>query len=88
MYIAASTYPASAGLQIISPLAGTVRFTGAVPSGDSRTGGMSSDKTMNAVSIELSDGRTVTLMPFASIGVREGQTVAEGAPSRYPGRIG
>lgn len=72
--------PASAGLQIISPLAGTVRFTGAVPSGDSRTGGMSSDKTMNAVSIELSDGRTVTLMPFASIDVREGQTVAEGAP--------
>lgn len=72
--------PASAGLQIISPLAGTVRFTGAVPSGDSRTGGTSSDKTMNAVSIELSDGRTVTLMPFASIDVREGQTVAEGAP--------
>lgn len=72
--------PASAGLQIILPLAGTVRFTGAVPSGDSRTGGTSSDKTMNAVSIELSDGRTVTLMPFASIDVREGQTVAEGAP--------
>lgn len=72
--------PASAGLQIISPLAGTVRFTGAVPSGDSRTGGTSSDKTMNAVSIELADGRTVTLMPFASIGVREGQVVAEGAP--------
>lgn len=72
--------PASAGLQIISPLAGTVRFTGAVPSGDSRTGGTSSDKTMNAVSIELRDGRSVTLMPFASIGVREGQAVAEGAP--------
>ena len=43
------------------------RFTGAVPSGDSRTGGTSSDKTMNAVSIELSDGRTVTLMPLSLI---------------------
>lgn len=71
--------PASAGMQISSPLAGTVRFTGAVPSGDSRTGGSSSQETMNAVSIEVQDGRVVTLMPFAGIQVEEGQVVPEGA---------
>ena len=70
--------PASAGMQISSPLAGTVRFTGTVPSGDSRTGGTSSAKTMSAVSIELAGGRVITLMPFASIAVCEGQAVAEG----------
>lgn len=71
--------PASAGMQISSPLAGTVRFTGTVPSGDSRTGGTSFAKTMSAVSIELANDRVITLMPFASIDVREGQVVAEGA---------
>lgn len=71
--------PASAGLQISTPLAGTVRFTGAVPSGDSRVGGGSSvGKTMRAVSIAIADGRVITLMPFASIGVKAGQSVQEG----------
>ena len=70
--------PASAGMQISSPLAGTVRFTGAVPSGDSRTNGASDQKTMLAVSIELQDGRVVTLMPFAYVDVRAGEDVAEG----------
>ena len=70
--------PASAGMQISSPLAGTVRFTGTVPSGDSRIGGSSSARTMKAVSIELADGRAISLMPFASIAVREGQSVIEG----------
>lgn len=70
--------PASAGMQISSPLAGTVRFTGAVPSGDSRTGGTSSGKTMIAVSIELADGHVITLMPFATVSVHEGQVVDEG----------
>lgn len=69
--------PASAGMQISSPLAGTVRFAGTVPSGDSRTGGPSS-QTMNAVSIEVADGKTVTLMPFDATWVHEGQVVAEG----------
>lgn len=72
--------PASAGMQISSPLAGTVRFTGAVPSGDSRIGGTQSQKTMNAVSIELDNGRTITLMPFASVQVQAGQHVDEGQP--------
>lgn len=70
--------PASAGLQISAPLAGKVRYTGAVPSGDSRVGSSGSGPTMQAVSIELSDGRVVTLMPLASCCVSEGQTVGEG----------
>ena len=70
--------PASAGMQISSPLAGTVRFTGAVPSGDSRTGGASDQKTMLAVSIELQDGHVITLMPFACIDVHAGENVVEG----------
>ena len=70
---------ASAGLQIVSPLAGTVRFTGTVPSGDSRLGQAGqSGKTMRAVSIQIADGRTVTLMPFDTISVKKGQQVAEG----------
>ena len=70
--------PASAGLQISAPLAGKVRYTGTVPSGDSRVGSSGSGPTMQAVSIELSDGRVVTLMPLASCCVSEGQTVGEG----------
>ena len=69
---------ASAGMQISSPLAGTVRFTGAVPSGDSRVSGTSDQKTMLAVSIELQDERVVTLMPFARVDVCAGEDVAEG----------
>lgn len=71
--------PASAGLQIFSPLAGTVRYTGAVPSGDSRLGAAGgADATMQAVSVQIADGRSVTLMPFASVSVKEGQRVSEG----------
>lgn len=70
--------PASAGLQISSPLAGKVRYTGAVPSGDSRVGSSGSGPTMQAASIELADGRIVTLMPLASCCVSEGETVGEG----------
>lgn len=70
--------PASAGMQISSPLAGTVRFAGSVPSGDSRIGGASDQKTMLAVSIELQDGRVITLMPFAQVDVQAGKSVAEG----------
>lgn len=72
-------------MQISSPLAGTVRFTGTVPSGDSRIGGSSSARTMKAVSIELADGRAISLMPFASIAVREGQSVIEGQALGTPG---
>ena len=70
---------ASAGMQISSPQAGTVRYTGAVPSGDSRIGGSSPSKTMNAVSIEIEGGRVITLMPFSNINVSQGDYVGEGA---------
>lgn len=71
--------PASAGMQISAPLAGKVRFAGSVPSGDSRLSGSSPQRTMLAVSIELSNGRIITLMPFDAIHVREGQMVSEQA---------
>lgn len=70
--------PASAGMQISAPMAGTVRFTGVVPSGDSKVTSDANQKTMNAVSIELHNDRVITLMPFASINVKEGQAVSEG----------
>ena len=70
--------PASAGTQISNPLAGTVRFTGDVPSGDLRRGGVSQNKTMQAVSVELKNGRVITLMPFETIDVEVGERVDEG----------
>lgn len=70
--------PASAGMQISSPLAGTVRFTGAVPSGDSRVGNGASQKTMYAVTVEIQNGRAITLMPFEEVKVNAGQAVEEG----------
>ncbi len=70
--------PASAGLQIFSPVAGRVRFAGSVPSGDSRVGEVGSDKTMLAVTVRMDDGRDVTLMPFASFDVEVGKKVVEG----------
>jgi murein DD-endopeptidase MepM/ murein hydrolase activator NlpD len=70
--------PASAGMQISSPLAGTVRFTGSVPSGDSRWDDSVQVQTMNAVSIEVENNRVITLMPFSTIDVTEGQSVSEG----------
>lgn len=70
--------PASAGMQISAPLAGTVRFTGSVPSGDSRLSGSCPRRTMSAVSVEVADGKVVTLMPFDVVNVRSGQCVSEG----------
>jgi hypothetical protein len=72
--------PASAGMQISSPVAGTACYVGDVPSGDSRTGmsGGADGETMCAVSIEMADGRRVTLMPVAEVYVQRGQRVAEG----------
>lgn len=70
---------ASSGATVSAPCAGTVSYVGSVPSGDARVGtATTSDTTMTAVSVKLSDGRTVTLMPFASVSVTEGQAVAEG----------
>ncbi|MGI6032289.1 MAG: M23 family metallopeptidase [Coriobacteriales bacterium] len=72
--------PASAGMQISSPVAGTACYVGDVPSGDSRVGmsGGADGETMCAVSVEMADGRRVTLMPVAEVYVQQGQHVAEG----------
>lgn len=67
--------PARAGASIVAPCDGVVSFAGEVPA--SGGGGGS---TMNAVSLRLSDGRTFTMMPLASIHVSEGSSVDEGAP--------
>lgn len=69
---------ASAGSQIVSPIAGEVCFTGSVPSGDSSLNGGGPGQTMLGVSVKMPDGRTITLMPFAHIGVKKGDHVAEG----------
>lgn len=70
--------PGSAGSQIVSPIAGTVCFTGSVPSGDSAANGGGAGQTMLGVSVKLADGRTVTLMPFEDVTVENGDSVEEG----------
>lgn len=70
----------SSGAGIAAPCAGTVSFTGQVPSGDSglKATEPESGETMTAVSVKMEDGRTVTLMPFAGVNVKRGETVSEG----------
>ncbi len=69
----------SSGESISAPLSGTISFVGKVPSGDLVLSGADAEEaTMNAVSIALDDGRTVTLMPFATTAVSAGDSVAEG----------
>lgn len=76
--------PAAAGSKIVAPCEGKVSFVGRVPSGDSavktsvgsRSG--ASEETMLAVSLKLSDGKTLTLMPFSSSSVTKGEAVAQG----------
>lgn len=69
---------AKAGEGVKAPLPGTVSFSGRVPAGDSIETGEVRGETMNAVSIALEDGRTVTLMPLGKVEVREGARIAEG----------
>ena len=58
----------AAGEQVVAPAAGTVSFAGSVPSsGESLT-------------IQTSDGYSVTLTHLGSIAVSRGASVAEGAP--------
>ena len=82
----ASTYthsgmdvPGTAGCTVSTPLAGTVTYVGSVPSGDARVGSATAaNATMKAVSVRIADGRTITLMPFASVSVARGDVLAEG----------
>ena len=69
--------PSSAGASVVSPVSGTAIFVGDVPSGDAISASTDS-QTMQAVSIGLADGRRVTLMPFASVSVAQGERVGEG----------
>ncbi len=64
---------ASAGSGIASPVAGTVSFAGSVPSSS-----VSGSPTTLAVSVTTSDGRIVSLMPFSSISVSEGDYIDVG----------
>lgn len=71
--------PGTAGGTVSSPLSGTVTYVGSVPNGDSRVGTSSgSGQTMKAVSVKIADGRTITLMPIASVAVSRGDAVSEG----------
>ena len=70
--------PGIAGGTVSTPLAGTVTFVGTVPNGDSRVGTASgTGQTMRAVSVKIADGRTITLMPLASVAVSRGDTLSE-----------
>lgn len=64
---------ASEGSSIVAPEGGTVSYIGRVPASDA-----TSSETMLAVSLLLADGRTLTMMPFATVGVQEGAELAEG----------
>ncbi len=70
---------AAAGSAVKAPVDAVVSFVGRVPSGD-LSSGASGSETMNAVSLKMGDGRTVTLMPLEAITVAAGDAVCEGAP--------
>ena len=64
---------ASAGEEVTSPVDGEVSFVGAIPASDTSEG-----LTMRGVSVTMSDGRTVTLMPLSDISVGVGQEISMG----------
>lgn len=68
---------AAAGALVCAPCGGRVAFCGEVPASQA-DGGADDGATMTAVSIELEDGRRLTLMPFESTLVSAGEAVAEG----------
>ena len=69
---------AAAGSAVKAPVDAVVSFVGRVPSGDAAEHG-GDMATMNAVSLRMSDGRTVTLMPLEDVSVTKGDAVCEGA---------
>lgn len=69
---------AEAGEPVTSPVEGTVSFTGSVPAGEEAGCG-----TTLAVSVDLVDGRTLTLMPFDEVLVEVGDRVDEGSVVGY-----
>ena len=69
---------AEAGSVVSAPCRGVITFCGSVPSGDSAVDGGGTGETMRAVSMTISSGQTVTLMPFESFAVKRGDKVVEG----------
>ena len=67
-----------AGSQVCSPVNGTISFIGNVPASDSAVTSCADGETMRAISVALSDGRSVTLMPIQDESVSKGQSVSEG----------
>lgn len=68
---------APAGSLVLAPCSGTIAFCGAVPASQA-DGGADDGLTMTAVSIQLDDGRRLTLMPFKNVLVSSGEAVCEG----------
>ncbi|MGN0073362.1 MAG: peptidoglycan DD-metalloendopeptidase family protein [Coriobacteriales bacterium] len=68
---------AAAGSTVCAPCNGSIVFCGDVPAAQVDGGG-DDGTTMTAVSIELEDGRRLTLMPFAAVAVSPGELVSEG----------
>lgn len=68
---------ASAGSAVCAPCSGVLAFVGEVPAAEV-DGNASDNSTMLAVSIELADGRRLTLMPFEGVDLAQGEAVAEG----------
>ena len=67
-----------AGTRVVAPVSGQVSFVGNVPSGDSLVTGGGSGQTMQAVSIKMQNGKTLTLSPMATIALKRGAKVSEG----------
>lgn len=64
---------AGAGSAVYTPVSGTVSFVGSVPAGDTEGCG-----TTTAISIQMDDGNTLTLMPIDIQSVQEGDSVSVG----------
>ncbi len=64
---------ASSGSSVTAPVGGTVTFSGSIPTGE-----IPGSPTTLAVSIDIGDGFILTLMPFDSVKVSEGDAVSAG----------
>lgn len=70
---------AKPGSEVVAPVESVVSFVGSVPAGDEKLSGVSNGSTMEAVSLRMSDGRVITLMPFEAVEVSRGESLGEGA---------
>lgn len=68
---------APAGSAVLAPCGGSIAFCGEVPASRA-DGGADDGSTMTAVSIQLDDGRRLTLLPLEGVRVAAGDAVEEG----------